>query len=352
MTALAETTTPPVRIGVIGCGRIAQVAHLPAIVKTESVTLIAVSDPSPLLSTGVGRRYGVDSYTDTGKLLAREDLDAVLVAVPDRFHREVAIAALDRGLPVLVEKPAAATASEAQELVDAAARAGRVVQVGAMRRHDPGMRFARDAVGGIGDVLTAVFWYRLPSALRASTEAALFPSQVVDAQIRSVESRFKADRESYLLRTHGAHVFDTVRFLLGDVGSLTTECARVGDDLQWQGSLRAAAGLASYAITANAHADYSEGIDIFGSAGQIRVRSSFPFYRKASTASIFDEARGVWTTTEFGAVDPYLRQLEAFATSVRTHSPADPDPHDGLRALQMIEAAGRSAAADGARVSV
>ena len=255
----------PLRIGVIGCGRIAQVAHLPAIAKSPSVTLVGVSDPSPLLSGGVARRYDVDSYTDTSALLARRDLEAVLVAVPDRFHRELATAALDHGLPVLVEKPAAATASEAKDLLDAATRAGRIVQVGAMRRHDPGLRFAREAVPGIGEILSAVFWYRLPSSLRSSTEAALFPAQVVDTQVRAVESGFKADREVYLLRTHGAHVFDTVRHLLGEVTSMTTECARVGDDLQWQGSIRTVAGLASYAITANAHADYSEGIDIFGS---------------------------------------------------------------------------------------
>lgn len=352
MTETDQTFGEPLRIGVIGCGRIAQVAHLPAIAKSSSVTLVGVSDPSPLLSGGVARRYDVDSYTDTDALLGRRDLDAVLVAVPDRFHRELAAAALAHGLPVLVEKPAAATASEAKDLLDAASRAGRIVQVGAMRRHDPGLRFARDAVPGIGDVLSAVFWYRLPSSLRSSTEAALFPVQVIDTQVRAVESGFKADRRAYLLRTHGAHVFDTVRHLLGEVTSLTTECAQVGDDWQWQGSMRTGAGLASYAITANAHGDYSEGIDIFGSAGQIRVRSYFPFYRKASTAAVFDESSGVWTTTEFGAVDPYQRQLEAFAAAVRAGTPAEPDLYDGLRALQMIEAADISAAADGARVDV
>ena len=106
--------------------------------------------------------------------------------------------------------------------------------------------------------------------------------------------------------------------------------------------MHTAAGLASYAITANSHADNSEGIDIFGSTGQIKVRSFFPFYRKASTAAVFNESNGVWTTTEFGAVDPYQRQLEAFAAAVRTGAPAEPDLYDGLRALNMMKRPARA----------
>ena len=75
------------RLGVIGCGRIAQVAHLPAIAKEASVQLVAVSDPSLVLATAVGARYGVPGYTDTADLL-REDLDAVLIAVPDYYQHE------------------------------------------------------------------------------------------------------------------------------------------------------------------------------------------------------------------------------------------------------------------------
>ena len=74
-----------------------------------------------------------------------------------------------------------------------------------MRRHDPALRDAQQAVAGIGPILSASFWYRLPSVLRGSTEAALFPPVVVDEEVRSTEAEHKADRETYLLRTHGAH---------------------------------------------------------------------------------------------------------------------------------------------------
>jgi predicted dehydrogenase len=329
----------PLRLAIVGCGRIAQVAHLPAVAKSQLVELDAVSDPSETLARGVSDRYGVPGYRD-----------AVLIAVPDRFHLELATAALRAGKHVLLEKPAAVTSDEARELADLAAKVDRKVQIGAMRRHDPGLQYARAAVAELGPILTASFWYRLPTALRASTEAALFPAIVVDPEVRSTEGAFKADRESYLLRTHGAHVFDSVRYLFGDVTQVRAELATSGADLNWCGRLRTSAGPASFEISANIHSNYTEGVEIFGANGQLSIRSYFPFYRQASTVRVFDEQSASWRQPDYGAVDPYQRQLEAFATAVVEDGPTDPDAADGLAALLLIEAVARSADADGAPV--
>lgn len=333
-----------IRLGVIGCGRIAQTAHLPAIAKSPAVELVAVSDPSAVLAEGVGRRYGVPYFTDTERLLALGGLDAVVVATPDRFHVPLARQAFDAGKHVLLEKPAATTSAEAAELEETAKAANLLLQIGAMRRHDPGLQYAQAAINSIGDLLTATFWYRLPTRLRASTEAALFPPIVVDEQVRTVEAGFKADRRTYLLRTHGAHVFDTVRYLLGDVRGVHAALDTTDADLCWNGALRTSSVRARFDITANVHADYAEGIDVFGSTGQISVRAQFPFYRKASQVRVFREPSSEWTAPEYGAADPYQRQVEAFAAAVRDGGGVDPDGHDGVEALRVIEAVHRSAA--------
>jgi predicted dehydrogenase len=338
------------RLGVIGCGRIAQVAHLPAIAKEPSVQLVAVSDPSSVLATAVGARYGVPGHTDTADLL-REDLDAVLVAVPDRFHESVGAQALEAGKHLLMEKPAAIDSAAATELMQLATARGLKLQVGAMRRHDPALRDAQQAVAGIGEILSASFWYRLPSQLRGSTEAALFPAVTVDEAVRSTEAEHKADRETYLLRTHGAHVFDTVRFLLGDATALRAELVRNGSDLHWQGSIATAATpAAAFSITANVHSEYAEGAEIFGALGHIRIRSYFAFYRRSSSVQIFDESSLQWRGIEHGAVDPYQRQLAAFAAAIAQDSSTDPSGADGVAALLLIEATARSVANDGSRV--
>jgi predicted dehydrogenase len=337
---------PALRLGLIGCGRIAQVAHLPAIAKSADVRLAAVSDPSPVLARAISRRYDVPGFTDTEELL-QAGLDAVLIAAPDRFHRDLGCRALRAGLHVLVEKPAAATSAEAIDLRELAAKLDRTVQVGAMRRHDPGIQYARAALDRLGTIASATFWYRLPTVLRASTEAALFPTLEVDESVRSAEAQFKADRETYLLRTHGAHVFDAVRFLLGEVTQVRAELSRSGRDLHWRGSLRTTRAPASFEISANVHASYAEGVEVFGEHGAVSIRSYFPFYRQASSVRVFAERSLEWTSPDYGAVDPYLRQLEAFARAVRHGEHADPDAHDGVEALRLIEATAASAHRDG-----
>lgn len=348
---MPDNGASPLRIGVIGCGRIAQVAHLPAIAKSPSVRLMGISDPSSTLVDAVSRRYDVPGFTDTGELLDG-DLDAVLIAVPDRFHLGTGLQALEAGKHVLVEKPAAATSAEATELLQAAAKHQRKLQVGAMRRHDPGIQYAKRAMKSIGPILSATFWYRLPTALRVSTEAALFPAITVDQTVRTREAEFKADRAAYLLRTHGAHVFDTMRYLLGDAVAVRAEMARSGADLHWQGSVRTYNALAAFEITANVHSDYSEGVEIFGELGHLRIRSYFPFYRRSSAARVFDEKALESRAPDYGAVDPYQRQLEAFAATVTEDGQTDPDGVDGLEALRLIEATARSVAVDGNRVAV
>lgn len=341
----------PLRLGLIGCGRIAQVAHLPAIAKSGDVRLAGVSDPSPVLARAVSRRYDVPGYTDTAELL-QAGLDAVLIAAPDRFHRDLGCRALQAGLHVLVEKPAAATSDEAAELRDLAIKLDRRVQVGAMRRHDPGIQYARAALERLGAIASATFWYRLPTVLRASTEAALFPPLEVDESVRSAEAQFKADRETYLLRTHGAHVFDAVRFLLGEVTQVRAELSRTGPDLHWRGSLRTTRAPVSFEISANVHANYAEGVEIFGERGAVSVRSYFPFYRQASSVRVFAEQSLEWTSPDYGAVDPYQRQLEAFARALRGDGPTDPDAHDGVEALRLIEATATSVHRDGQPVDL
>ena len=341
----------PVRLGVIGCGRIAQVAHLPALAKTATISVAAVSDRSPTLAKGVGARYGVPGFTEISDLLA-QDIEAVLIAVPDRLHLPIGQEALAAGKHVLMEKPAADTSEQASELARLAADGGLKMQIGAMRRHDPGISYARRAVAELGPVLSVTCWYRVHSRFRPPTEQALFPFTVVDEDVRRHEAEFKADRQRYLLATHGAHVFDTLRYLAGDVAAVQARAAHVGPDFSWHGTGRlAGGGLASFEICANVHSDYSEGFEIYGERGHVSIRSYFPFFRRASSVRVFTEQDGTWRSPEFGASDSYQRQAEAFALAVRTGAATDPAAEDGVRALRLIEAVRSSAARSGAEVA-
>jgi predicted dehydrogenase len=127
----------PVRIGVIGAGMIAQVEHIPNLLHLpERFELAGVADPSAIVRAAMAERHGVRGFATAAELMA-EPLDAVLVAVPDPLHATTVLAALEAGLHVFCEKPLCFTEAEGAAIAAARDRAGRVVQVGYMKRFDP-----------------------------------------------------------------------------------------------------------------------------------------------------------------------------------------------------------------------
>jgi predicted dehydrogenase len=336
-----------VRLGLVGCGRIAQVAHLPALEKADGVELVVVCDPSEDVAGAVAGRYGIGSHVaDAAEVFENDQVEAVLIAAPDRLHSALAEAALRAGKHVLVEKPLASSADEAARLVELQAETGLTVQVGSMKRHDPGLSFARDFIvsGRLGQARSFDAWYRIGS-IRPGVEATLFPRTFADEQVRGVEAGFKANRPRYLLATHGAHVFDTLRFLLGEVHSVTAVHRAFGRDQVWSVLVTLKSGaVGTIGIAVDVPGDGAEGIEVFGSEGQLRVDTHFPFFRRASDVHAYSARVGASTVPVFDDTNAYERQIEAFARAVRGEGPADPTAADGLEAVRLIEAVAASSA--------
>ncbi|WP_404320835.1 Gfo/Idh/MocA family protein [Arthrobacter luteolus] len=123
------TPEQPLKIGVIGLGWAGQ-QHLDAYSRAPGVELIALAGLEEELRGELQEQHGIPhAFADWQDLVALEELDAVSVAVPTFLHAPIAVAALNRGLHVLSEKPLARNAVEGQDMVDAARRAGRVLDV-------------------------------------------------------------------------------------------------------------------------------------------------------------------------------------------------------------------------------
>jgi predicted dehydrogenase len=139
-----------VRVGVIGLGEVAQIIHLPILEQLrDRFVVAAICDISPSLLAFIGDRYGIPSearYLRANDLVTHHDLDAVLVLNSDEYHAECAIAALEAGLDVLVEKPMCLTEREAAAIIAARDGSGRQVMVGYMRRFAPAFIEAVKAV--------------------------------------------------------------------------------------------------------------------------------------------------------------------------------------------------------------
>jgi predicted dehydrogenase len=102
------------------------------------VILAAAADPDPARASETAARYGVPVFSSIGELVSADlALDAVSVAVPTVQHYPVAAQLLDAGLDVLLEKPVAATLEEADDLIQRAEQAGRILQVGHLERFNP-----------------------------------------------------------------------------------------------------------------------------------------------------------------------------------------------------------------------
>jgi predicted dehydrogenase len=333
-------TSEIIKLGLVGCGRISQAAHLPALAKARNARLSSVCDTSHILSERVGLQYNVPSYTRLADLLS-SDADAVIVAVPDRLHVSVAMEALEAGKHVLIEKPVAESIADGERLLAAVSRLGLKLQVGNMKRHDPGVQFAASAVaqGEIGTILSATCWYRLMSSLRRPVEATLFPAMVVDETVRERELALKqANRTKHLLGTHGVHTFDLMRYLLGDFCVSGAALATDGTDYSWHGTARLErGGIASFEVTASVHAEWSEGFEIYGSRGHVSIRLPYAFLREASTVKLFDEHALQYRVPVFGDTDCYKLQIEAFANSIISGTPTNPDAREGIAALAIVD---------------
>ncbi|WP_341393312.1 Gfo/Idh/MocA family protein [Arthrobacter sp. G119Y2] len=124
-----HTDRQVLRVGVIGIGWAGQ-QHIKAYQAIDGVEVVALAGMEAELLAELQGRYGIrDAFAGWEELLELEDLDAVSVAVPTFLHAPIAVAALGRGLHVLSEKPIARNGDEGQQMVDAARRAGRVLDV-------------------------------------------------------------------------------------------------------------------------------------------------------------------------------------------------------------------------------
>jgi UDP-N-acetylglucosamine 3-dehydrogenase len=154
-SALDAQTEKPIRIAIIGSGHRGW-AHLAILRSLPQYEVVAIADPTPAnLDRGASLAPHAKTYSDYKKLLSeRNDIDAVVVITPSFLHAEVTVAALNRGLPVLCEKPMATTVEDANGMLEASRRSGKLLYIGFQKRLLPTTAKMKElaAVGEIGTI--------------------------------------------------------------------------------------------------------------------------------------------------------------------------------------------------------
>ncbi len=145
------------RIGIIGCGEVTQIIHLPTLRQlNELFEVVAICDVSQKALDGVGDEWGIGArFIDFAELLALDSVDAVLIANPNAYHAAMTIAALRAGKHVLVEKPMCLNLAENDAIIVAAEETGKTVQVGTMRRYAPAFLEACQLVTELDEIRLA-----------------------------------------------------------------------------------------------------------------------------------------------------------------------------------------------------
>ena len=126
-----------VRIGIIGCGGIANGKHMPSLKKLPDVEMVAFCDIIRERAEKAAHEYGIngaDVYEDYHELLDRKDIDVVHVLTPNREHSQITVDALNAGKHVMCEKPMAINTAEAQRMLDAARKTGKKLTIGYQSR--------------------------------------------------------------------------------------------------------------------------------------------------------------------------------------------------------------------------
>lgn len=343
---MSDKDTRRLRVGVLGCGPIAQFAHFDASRKARNAELYAICDLADDLRERMNQVHRpAVAYREYDAMLADPRVEAVIVAVADAFHVPLALRAIEAGKHVLVEKPLGTTVESCRELRDRAFESRLVVQVGNNRRFDPGVDFARRFIRDeLGPRVAIKAWY-YDSKYRYTMTDNLQPVPVVSRQAQRPEVDPRSDRRAYYLLTHGSHLVDMARLLGGPIASVRARrlerfgchCWFVAVDFE-DGTL------GQLDLQVPIRGDFEEGFRVFGEHGSVAGRLYLPWYHKASEVECFSDGDRQFRRVLGEDAHTYKRQVEAFAAAILNGEPQiGANLEDGLAAMQVLVAVARSA---------
>ena len=315
-------TDKDVRIAVVGCGGIAR-EHIGAIQELGTARIVAAADCDVQAGRLAAQRTGGKPYLDYCEMFETEHPDAVVIATPPNAHRDIAIAALDSGAHVLCEKPLAAKSLDAQEMIENARSAGRMLMTAFCHRfHEPVM-LAKELIesGQLGPLIM----FRNRFGGKQDMSATWFSK--------------KEFAGGGALMDTAIHSVDLFRYLVGEVRNVSARMLTHDGRIDVEDSgimlLESSEGIigtieASWATPGSANV-----IEVYGNSGAVFVDYVGGF-------KCFTEGSGGWIQPELSGTSRFVRQMEHFLECVRDGKQPRVTGEDGLEALKIMEAAYRS----------
>ena len=340
-------------VAVLGCGPIAQFAHFESCQKGRNVELYAICDRAPDLLKRMNAIWQPHrAYADLDELLADENVEAVIVATADAFHVPLALRCVEAGKHVMVEKPLSDDPAACYRLHKAAERHGVHVQIGHMKRFDPGIEFAKNFVTEkLGEIIAFKGWYC------DNVQRYTFTDNVQPLPVRSQFATKptvdpKADLEYYYMMAHGSHLIDTAIHLVGPIARISAQLRNVRDAYCWFVQIEFANGtLGHLDLTIKLRADWHEGFTIYGEHGSVFAKTPNPWFYQGSEVECYYEPEQQYHRSL--AVDgfSYRRQLEHFADVILNKvTPKGTNTTDAAHIAAVMRAVWQSSKSGGTMV--
>jgi UDP-N-acetylglucosamine 3-dehydrogenase len=316
------------RVGVIGVGSIG-FNHARVLSELGDVELAAVVDVDERAAQAVARRYQVHAYTDYVRMLDGEQLDAVTIAVPTNNHFEVALEVIQRGIPLLIEKPIASTVEEGRQLVAAAEARCVLLMVGHIERFNPSVTAlkAHLADGELGRVFQIDAHRQGPFPDRVRDVGVVIDLAVHDLDVMRYVTgaeitRVYAETERHIHSEREDLVSGVTRMSDGTIGTLT---------INW--------------LTPTKIRE----LYVTGERGMFRLdylTQDLYFFENALASGPKWETMRVLRGVSEGRMirhvivkkEPLRAELEAFCAAVLAKAPAPVSGADGLKALELAQA--------------
>jgi predicted dehydrogenase len=334
------------RLGILGCGPIAQIAHFDACRKARNAELYALCDVADdLLARMAAIHEPRRTFRDYDAMLADPQVEAVLLATADQYHVPLALRALDAGKHVLVEKPLGVGVEECEALRRRVRETGLVLQVGNNRRFDPGVAFAHRFIREeMGARMGLKAWY-YDSTYRYTMTDNLQPIRVTSAQVRRPGGDPKADRVRYFMLTHGSHLVDSSRYLGGEIAAVRARLLERFGACCWFVSVDFADGsLGHLDLTIAVRGDFEEGFQVYGEHGSVKGLVFLPWYHKAAQVECFSVKDRTFRRPLGEDAYTYKLQIEGFADTILHGVPQQgAGIDDGVAAVRAMAAIARSA---------
>ena len=333
------------RIGILGCGPIAQDAHLDSCAKAHNAELYAICDVADDLRARTAAVWEPTvAYGDYDEMLADPQVEAIIVAVADQYHVPLCLRAIEAGKHVLVEKPLGVHLEECEALKSRIDGSGLVLQVGNNRRFDPGIAFARDFVANeLGERMAFKAWY-YDSTYRYTMTDNLLPLPRSSDHARRPEGDPKENKRRYYILGHASHLVDTTRILGGEIVSVEARLLERYGAYCWFVSVEFADGsLGHIDLCIAVRGDFEEGFRIYGEHGSVTGHVYLPWFHKSSVVECFSTKDRQYRRPLGEDAHTYKLQLEAFADTVLQGVPLQgAGIDDGVAAMRAMIAITRS----------